>query len=66
MANFKLLGTMNKFINYGMSYMLYSHIKEEIFYHGDIKNYIIQDKKSEAERFFRYTYYPYFLIDKRE
>ena len=66
MANFKLLGAINKFINYGISYVLYSHIKDEIIYYGNMTNYIILNKGSETERFFRYAYYPYFLINKRE
>lgn len=66
MANFKLLGTMNKFINYGISYVLYSNIKDRIFYYGNMTNYIIQNKGSETENFFRYAYYPYFLINKKE
>lgn len=66
MANFKLLGTINKFINYGISYVLYSNIKDRIFYYGNMTNYIIQNKGSETEIFFRYAYYPYFLINKKE
>lgn len=66
MANFKLLGTINKFIDYGISYMLYSNIKDRIFYYGNMTNYIIQNKESEIENFFRYAYYPYFLINKKE
>lgn len=66
MTNFKLLGTINKFINYGISYVLYSNIKDRIFYYGNMTNYIIQNKGSETENFFRYVYYPYFLINKKE
>ena len=66
MANFKLLGTINKFINYGISYLLYSNIKDRIFYYGNMTNYIIQNKESETENFFRYAYCPYFLLNKRE
>lgn len=66
MTNFKLLGTINKFINYGISYVLYSNIKDRIFYYGNMTNYIIQNKGSETENFFIYAYYPYFLINKKE
>lgn len=66
MANFKLLGTINKFINYGISYVLYSHIKDELLDYGNTINFIILNKGSETENFFRYAYYPYFLINKRE
>lgn len=52
MTNFKLLGTINKFINYGISYVLYSNIKDRIFYYGNMTNYIIQNKGSETENFF--------------
>lgn len=66
MANFKLLGTINKFINYGISYVLYFNIKDRIIDYGNTINFIILNKGSETENFFRYAYYPYFLLNKRE
>lgn len=66
MANFKLLGTINKFINYGISYVLYSNIKDKLIDYGNTIDFIILNKGSETENFFRYAYYPYFLINKKE
>ena len=66
MANFKLLGTINKFINYGISYVLYSNIKDKLIDYGNMIDFIILNKGSETENFFRYAYSPYFLIDKKE
>lgn len=66
MANFKLLGTINKFINYGISYVLYSNIKDKLIDYGNMINFIILNKGSETEKFFRYAYYPYFLLNKKE
>lgn len=52
MANFKLLGTMNKFINYGISYVLYSNIKDKLIDYGNTIDFIILNKGSETENFF--------------
>lgn len=66
MANFKLLGTINKFINYEISYVLYSNIKDKLIDYGNTIDFTILNKGSETEKFFRYAYYPYFLLNKRE
>lgn len=66
MTNFKLLGTINKFINYGISYMLYSNIKDKLIDYGNTIDFIILNKGPKTENFFRYAYYPYFLLNKRE